>query len=67
MIKDADLWYEYEKHVVQQQEGIDDWISEYVGTDNWCEWWPLTSSFRTTRTFSFKDPKHATMFLLKWT
>jgi hypothetical protein len=61
-------WYSYTKHKVSDQEGIDQWLDEYIGKGNWSEWLPLTPYLQTdTRTFSFKYSKHTTMFLLKWT
>lgn len=50
---------------VDSQEGIDEWLEKHVGYGNWCEWWPV-APIHFGRTFSFKDPKHATMFILWW-
>ena len=59
-------WDDYPRYTIdEQQEGIDQWLHEYVGYGNWCEWWPIAPSHHG-RVFSFKNPKHATMFLLRW-
>ena len=57
-------WYskQYEHYRVADQKDIDDWLKEFVGYGNYCEW--LT--FWNYRSFSFKDPKHATMFMIKF-
>lgn len=60
-------WYGTTKCQVRDQEGIDKWLNEYIGYENWCEWIWLEPTPNIYRIFSFKDPKHLTMFILKWT
>lgn len=60
-------WYGSKQYTVQKdQEGVDAWLREYVGHGNWCEWIGLRPTPVNYRSFSFKDPKHETMFILRW-
>lgn len=45
-------------------ENVDQWLRENVGYDNYTEWIGMTAL--PYRSFSFDDPKHATMFALRW-
>ena len=58
-------WNKEIRYIVEEQEGLDRWLREYVGYGNWSEWWPVAPTHHG-RVFSFKHPKHATMFLLRW-
>lgn len=60
-------WNNAVRHQITHQDGIDTWLDQYIGKNNWTEWLPISSApLDETRTFSFKYPKHATMFLIKW-
>jgi hypothetical protein len=45
-------------------EDIDQWLRDVVGYGNWYE--RIGIAQIPYRCFLFKDPKHATMFALKW-
>jgi hypothetical protein len=45
-------------------EDIDQWLRQQVGIGNWTEWIGIISL--PYRSFSFKDSKYESMFILKW-
>lgn len=59
-------WDNSKRYNIEDQQGLDTWLRNYIGYENYCEWWPVSTHSFTTRTFSFREPKHATIFLIKW-
>ena len=62
-------WYskQYEHYRIEDQKGIDEWLKEFVGYGNYCEWLTFYSTqTQNYRSFSFKDSRHATMFMIKF-
>lgn len=50
--------------IAQAGEDIDAWLVSNVGHGNYREWFGLTNL--PYRSFSFKDPKYETLFVLRW-
>jgi len=70
-------WITFGKDRYHQHIEMENWCSSKFGPGNWIserivkDWegmqvtWTIHSMFGNT-TFSFKDPKHLTLFLLVW-
>ena len=67
----------FDKHRYHERFNMIAWCIDYLGSDGWTvgqpkTWdgmgnktWAVSRAFGNI-TFSFKDPKHLTLFILKW-
>jgi len=53
--------------ITQNGEDLDQWLNENIGIGYYTEWIsPVAIRNPPYRTFSFENPNHETLFLLKW-
>ena len=50
--------------IEQNGEDIDEWLRVKIGFGNWTE--HIGINALPYRSFSFKDPRHETLFVLRW-
>lgn len=77
-MSNAVSWITFSKNRYHENGAMERWCAEHIGKGGWTydtpkSWegmdgkvWVMHSMFGNT-TFAFRDPKHLTMFLLRWT
>ena len=76
-MSDAVSFITFGKHMYHLNIEMENWCREFIGAGKWLSgtpktWkglemldWTVDSMFGNT-TFAFKDPKHLTIFTLRW-